>query len=296
MVLTENYIGEQAAVIRLEPDGARAREGRRPRGGKGLPRRQAAPRKEEFKPVSVKAPSSNNLAFRLRCFVDLQLATIVQALKPAMAALPVGDILDVGAGESPWREWLPAGARYVGVDIDNADEFGMSQLSSDVQSYDGATMPFKDRKFDGGICVEVLEHASDPDALLGEIARVLKPGAPLLLTTPWSARRHHIPFDFHRFTRERLQQMLEDHGFVDVVITERGDDTGVVANKLVVLTLGCLQRISGLNALILVPLSIVFAGMSAIMLLVAHLPRGWRIGSLADPLGYFCRGARRLDG
>jgi len=247
---------------------------------------------ETFQPISVKPPSANPLAFTLRCLIDLQLGTIAKPLRPAMAALPPGAILDVGAGQAPWREWLPAHCRYVGLDIQNAGDFGMAPPSGDIHFYDGGVMPFADAGFEGAICIEVLEHAADPDALLAEIARVLKPGAVLLLTTPWSARRHHIPYDFHRFTRERLEAMLAAHGFAEVAVRERGDDIDAIANKLIVLTLGSLKRTTLLNALLMLPLAVVFGLMSAVMLVAAHLPRRWGLGSDADPLGYFCRAVR----
>ena len=47
-------------------------------------------------------------------------------------------------------------------------------------------LPFPDATFDGAIFAEVLEHIAiaQPKKVLGEIARVLKPSATLLLTTP----------------------------------------------------------------------------------------------------------------
>jgi SAM-dependent methyltransferase len=246
---------------------------------------------EAFQPIPVAPPSANPAAFALRCLVDLQLGTIVEHLRPAMAALPPGAILDVGAGQSPWREWLPAHCRYVGLDVAHAGDFGMAG-SGDVVTYDGGVMPFADASFDGALCIEVLEHAAEPEALLAEIARVLKDGAPLLMTTPWSARRHHIPHDYHRFTRERLAILLQAGGFEHVEVRERGDDVGTAANKMIVLTLGALSRTRGLNALATLPLAAVFAIGAAVMLAAAHLPRGLHLGSDADPLGYFCRATR----
>ena len=258
----------------------------------GGPRAGADEADETFKPFAVRPPPANPLGFALRCLVDLQLGTIATPLRPALAAMPPGEILDVGAGRSPWRDWLPADCLYVGLDIQNAGDFGMPPPSSDIHYYDGHLMPFADASFDGAFCIEVLEHAADPDELLREAARVLKPGAVLLLTTPWSARRHHIPYDFHRFTRERLAIMLATHGFKDVAVQERGDDIDAIATKLIVLTLGSLQRMTLINAVLMLPLSILFALMSAVMLCVAHLPRSWGLASNADPLGYFCRAVR----
>nr|UXE44956.1 ubiquinone biosynthesis O-methyltransferase, mitochondrial [uncultured bacterium] len=47
--------------------------------------------------------------------------------------------------------------------------------------------------FDCVFCSEVIEHATKPEALLCEIARVLKPGGRLVLTTP--IRLAEVPAD-----------------------------------------------------------------------------------------------------
>ena len=80
---------------------------------------------EEFQPIAVTSPVDHPLAFSLRCLVDLQLATIVQYLRPALAGLN-GRVIDVGAGESPLRGWLPPHASYQGIDINSAANFRMS--------------------------------------------------------------------------------------------------------------------------------------------------------------------------
>jgi 2-polyprenyl-3-methyl-5-hydroxy-6-metoxy-1,4-benzoquinol methylase len=248
--------------------------------------------KEKFKPISVKPPSRNPLAFRLRCLVDLQLGTIVKQLRPAMGRLH-GQVLDVGAGESPWREWLPAGSIYRGIDVGNADEFGMSHGKKDVTYYDGRTIPFPEQSFDGAICIEVLEHVQSPDELIAEVARCLRPKATLLLTVPWSARRHHIPHDYHRFTRERLQALLEANGFADVVIEERGTDIDAIASKLVVLSMRLAPRRPTLGALLSLPLFLLVAPVTCAFLLCAHLSAWLGLGAREDPLGYFVRAVRR---
>jgi SAM-dependent methyltransferase len=46
----------------------------------------------------------------------------------------------------------------------------------------GETLPFGAGAFDGGFLCWVLEHVAEPAALLGEIRRVLAPGAPLFVT------------------------------------------------------------------------------------------------------------------
>ncbi len=167
--------------------------------------------RESFKPISVKSPTKNNLIFQFRCLFDLQLKTIASNLYKEIRLFPSGEIIDIGAGESPWKDWLPAQCSYKGLDIENSDEFGMSKFKPSVTLYDGKAIPFDSNTFDGALCIEVLEHAYDPDLLLSEVHRVLKHHSPLLLTVPWSARRHHIPFDYHRFTRDRLSDLFTKH-------------------------------------------------------------------------------------
>ncbi|WP_343669816.1 class I SAM-dependent methyltransferase [Paraburkholderia heleia] len=246
---------------------------------------------EPFQPISVKPPSANPVSFAIRCGVDLQLATIAKYLRPAMAELPPGCILDIGAGESPWKEWLPPACRYQGLDVENAGEFGMSG-NRDIAFYDGKTIPFPNASFDGGICIEVLEHAEDPDLLVSEIARIFKPGATLLLSVPWSARRHHIPHDYHRFTRERLEQLFRAHGFEHVSIHERGNDICAIANKLTIVSIRLGRSLTIGNFIWRLPMTIGFSALSAGMLLLAHLSLAFDRGAKEDPLGYFCKATK----
>ena len=60
---------------------------------------------ESFQPIAIRAPSDSPAMFAVRCAVDLQLLTIFQFLRTELAACR-GRVLDVGAGESPWRELL----------------------------------------------------------------------------------------------------------------------------------------------------------------------------------------------
>lgn len=215
---------------------------------------------EAFKPISVKSPASSPVLFKLRCLVDLQLSTIVANLRPALSRLS-GRVLDVGAGESPWRAWLPANTSYQGIDVGNAYEFGMSRGRPDIVYYDGGSMPFADRSFGSVLCIEVLEHAPDPQSLIAQIARVLKPDGVLLLTVPWSARQHHLPHDYHRFTRMQLKARL-------TVLTIRLLAPGV----------GLIWRL---------PLGLMTGVLAAVFIAVKHISDALAMGLKLDPLGYF---------
>ena len=243
-------------------------------------------KKETFQPISVKPPSANPILFAIRCLIDLQLGTIVKYLRPAAAKLPDGRILDIGAGESPWREWLPKDCCYFGIDIESSDKFGMSLQRGDITLFDGNTIPFPDSFFDGAICIEVLEHAPNPEKLLTEAARILKKDAPLLLTVPFSARRHHIPYDFHRFTKERIFQLLENAGFEQILIYERGNDVAAITSKLLVVTARNLKSITYKNFVLTIPASIFFGTLSLFFIPISHISMIFGEGK-EDPLGYY---------
>jgi len=248
--------------------------------------------RESFQPISVKHPNAHPLLFGLRCVVDLQLATIVKHLRPALSTLR-GSVLDVGAGQSPWRSWLPTSVAYRGLDIVEADEFGMGHSRADITYYNGRVMPFGTAEFDNAICIEVLEHAQDPRQLLNEISRVMKSGGTLLLTIPWSARRHHIPHDYQRFTREGLLLLLSENGFSDVTIVERGNDIGAIANKLTILTIRLIRPEASIHAFWTIPLGLLCAPVAAIFIFMAHCSDAFGMGSKEDPLGYFVRAQRK---
>ena len=241
---------------------------------------------ESFKPIAVSSPASAPVTFCLRCVVDLQLATIARYLRPALKDLN-GAVLDVGAGQSPWRSWLPSSTTYQGLDIGNAVDFGMLSKIEDVIYYEGAQMPLADDTYDAVLCIEVLEHANDPELLLLEILRVMKKDAVLLLTVPWSARRHHIPHDYRRFTREGLELLMREAGFDSVAIFERGNDIAVIANKLTVLTLRLATPKYWWLCLWTLPTALVCGVLSCFFIACAHICIAFGWGASEDPLGYF---------
>lgn len=239
---------------------------------------------EAFQPIAVRSPRENFALFRLRCFFDLQLLTIYRFLLSPLS-LCSGRILDVGAGQSPWRALLPSDVEYVGVDADTSSEFGMVR-QPDVTYYDGIKLPFDDGSFDYVLCTEVLEHVSDPRAFLCDLKRVLRQGGCVILTVPWSARIHHLPYDYSRLTRFGLAALFGSEGFTGVSIVERGNDVAVIANKVLVLLIRLLRPNrwyhlfwSWMLALALAPIVIGF-------LLAAHVSLFVRAGSAEDPLGY----------
>jgi len=65
---------------------------------------------------------------------------------------------------------------------------------------DAHHLPFRDGSVDGVLIQGVLEHVLDPEQIVREINRVLKPGAPVFSEVPFLQHYHLDPVDFRRWT------------------------------------------------------------------------------------------------
>ena len=129
---------------------------------------------------------------------------MVDAAKRHVADLH-GRVLDLGCGAAPFRRFLPADARYVGVDA------GAAAGAASVRAF-GEALPFADGVFDGAMCTEMICFSARPWLVLAELGRVLRPGGALYLTAPFG---WHVMDggDYFRFTPQGIRALLESAGF-----------------------------------------------------------------------------------
>lgn len=220
----------------------------------------------------------------VRRFFDIQEATIWRDLARLLSDVS-GTVLDVGCGAQPFRGLLPDGTRYRGIDtIDAKERFGYEV--PDVLYFDGGRWPVEDASADVILCTEVLEHVFDVEAFLGEARRCSRPRGMLVLTVPFAARWHYAPHDYWRFTPSSLALLLDQAGFTDVRVYQRGNPITVAAYKAMALLLPIIMpqtnRIAPRVALLLpgVLATAVLAGLAGI----AQLSLAFDYGE--DCLGY----------
>lgn len=128
-----------------------------------------------------------------------------------------GRLLDIGAGDQPYGKILPeAVTQYDSLDVERRHP-DQTYVTS-AAKMDGVP----DAAYDSAICFSVLEHVPDPWQALGQIQRVLKPGAVLILTVPHLSRLHEEPHDYFRFTHYGLKALLEDSGFEILELEKNG--------------------------------------------------------------------------
>ncbi len=242
--------------------------------------------KEEFVPIRHSPPDSliNWLKFNLRLAADFQVRTVYQDLNAFLPQIQ-GPVLDVGCGESPYRNLIEGkGLGYVGTDYSNSGEFGYER--SDIIRFSGNRIPFYDELYDTILCTEVLEHTPEPEALVQEAHRILKKGGRALFTVPWSARTHYMPNDYCRFTPTKLAELFQ--GFSSVDIHPRGTDITTICAKIMVAEIRAISALTQIRPEwpllfvgALVGLPIAFTS-----LVVGRLSLRFNLGSETDPLGY----------
>ncbi len=238
---------------------------------------------EKFRPVNNTPPISftSKIKFYGRLILDLQILTIFKDMRKQLPTFK-GKVLDVGCGQSPYRFLLNKNStEYCGIDIEQAIQFDYK--NDDIISFDGKNIPFEKEYFDGLICTEVLEHVENYQYLIDEMFRVMKKDAKGIITIPWSARFHYIPYDYFRYTPSALKTMFKS--FCSVEIKSRGNDIANIGNKVIVLWFRNMLP-SNKALYLLSPIWILLSPLLGLIVLISHLAIIFNLGSSEDPLGY----------
>jgi SAM-dependent methyltransferase len=102
------------------------------------------------------------------------------------AAIGTGKrVLDLGCRSGALTRHFVEGNTVVGLDVDaaaleKAAGLGIEPIQANVEE----PLPFDDASFDAVVAGELFEHLQFPDALVGEIRRVLRPGGVLVGSVP----------------------------------------------------------------------------------------------------------------
>lgn len=242
--------------------------------------------RENWRPPLFSASQSllSRLIFFLRLCFDLQAASIWRDLA---AELPDarGTVVDVGCGAQPYRSMFHPDVEYTGIDTADAQaHFGYAV--PETKYFEGTTWPLADRSVNYILCTETLEHVLDVRGFLNEAARCLAPGGRILLTVPFSARWHYIPYDYWRFTPSSLDALLSSAGFVDVRVYARGNALTVACYKTIalILLLAMPQDKSALTRIVLRLISLPFLPLFLLLAVIGQISLLGKGGD--DCLGY----------
>jgi SAM-dependent methyltransferase len=220
----------------------------------------------------------------VRRFFDIQAGSAWRDLSAVLPSLH-GIVLDVGCGAQPFRSLIGPQATYLGIDTDAAKaHFGYEM--PDTTYFSGDYWPVENATVNVVLCTETLEHVLETRRFLAEAARCLAPGGTLLLTIPFAARWHFIPYDYWRFTPSSLNHLLTATGFHSTRVYARGNACTVACYKVMTLLLLLLmpQNVSKVFGLLLRLVGLVFLPLFVLLALIANLSLRSTGGD--DCLGY----------
>ena len=112
----------------------------------------------------------------------------------AVNALPPGRILEVGVGTGISLPEYEDKHRIVGIDL-SPDMLALAQKRVEAETLDhveaiaemdASDLTFDDGSFDAAVAMFVMTVVPDPDTVLDEIARVVKPGGRVILVNHFS--------------------------------------------------------------------------------------------------------------
>ena len=118
-----------------------------------------------------------------------------------------GPVLNMSAGGT--HTWLPHCIELETAIFRNTDIVG-----------DGHCLPFADCVFDAVLAINAFEHYREPDRVVSEILRVLKPGGKVFIHTAFLQPLHEPPCHFFNCTKFGLLQWFKRFELVDFCVSE----------------------------------------------------------------------------
>lgn len=160
-----------------------------------------------------------------------------------ITALPKnGRLLDLGCGTGLFMQrYLRNGGEAIGVDI----SMGMIKRAkqrnvSDVALGNAEVLPFRDESFDAVSSLLAFSYFQNPESMLEESFRILKPGGSLSICTlgkniftsmvpavyrigeKFNVKRVGMAyFSEHYYREDEIRNLLEDTGFTDTCVFRR---------------------------------------------------------------------------
>lgn len=122
-----------------------------------------------------------------------------------------------GNREHVYKEKFFPQSEYYGVDFWEDEFFPEETKGTEKKAAPAGKkyhLPYPDNYFDIIINTKiVMEHVTEPELMLQEFFRVLKPGGQAFIPAPHIRRQHQVPFDYFRYTEFAIKYLCEKVGF-----------------------------------------------------------------------------------
>jgi 2-polyprenyl-3-methyl-5-hydroxy-6-metoxy-1,4-benzoquinol methylase len=160
---------------------------------------------------------------RVEYYLDVEVAdrrSFAEVLDRAERLVPRGDLLDVGPNVGTCMALArERGWRVHGVEI-NAEAVRYCREARGLEVTAGTLEPetYPPGRFDVVLMGDVIEHAASPTDLMRTVARILRPGGAVLISTPdisgWAARLLQVkPVEhIHYFDARTMERLVRGAG------------------------------------------------------------------------------------
>jgi len=152
------------------------------------------------------APAGRYAVWRFNWLVNHKLLAALERVRDHAR----GELLDVGCGT---KRFAPVFAgrvrRYWGTDL-GASRWGQAHPDAFA---DAPAQPFRPASFDTVLSLSLLTYLAEPQRMLDEAQRVLKPGGALIVEFTQMRPVDDAPRDYFRFTRHGAELLLRRAGF-----------------------------------------------------------------------------------
>lgn len=152
-------------------------------------------------PAWVRRAYQRHVPSEIACFPPIDVDLL--EFRPLLT----GRVLNAGAGTRKI-------SHLVTGELINQDLTWEGDERTDIQIYSPLhIIPVPDDHFDTVLCIAVLEHVENPEEVIQELFRVLKPKGHLILEVPFLQPEHKVPTDYQRYTRDGLERQVTQQGF-----------------------------------------------------------------------------------
>ena len=139
-----------------------------------------------------------------------------------------GRVLDIGGKKEKKR----GNFRSPLDKVDSWEYLNVDKSTNPDYCCSAENIPIEENKFDMALMAEVLEHLENPSKVLQEACRILKPTGKIIATMPFLYPIHADPYDYQRWTPERIKLEFEKAGFTIEKITPMGSVFAVMYDLL----------------------------------------------------------------
>ncbi len=122
-------------------------------------------------------------------------------------------ILDVGGGDCKWQKFFKGDQHYFCADYPlTVSSCPWREAYFDLAA-DGHKLPIQDNSCDLVLCLFVLEHVTNPQQLISELARIVKKNGRIILAGPGDlCLAHGMPYNYFNLTIDGYSMLFRQNG------------------------------------------------------------------------------------